>query len=234
MTGNSVADEWIWRVQWHGGTGYGIGYGATSGPIGEITTRLYSTTDGVNYAPLADPMCAVEQFANEVGITFLPDGRAVALVRRDWKAVASVGVSSGDYSTWTFQSSNYQVGGPQLLTLPDGRIVAGSRLYLSDDLHSALSWLDPATGALDPFLIFPSHPEGRSDTGYLGLYYHENEIWATYYVTGDAPIGASSDIYLARVSMPVPEPSTIALAGVAAVAAVGFRLARRVCRRGGR
>ncbi len=92
------------------------------------------------------------------------------MVRRDWKSTAAVGVSTGDYSQWTFVDSNMQVGGPTLLALPDGRILAGSRLYLADGMHTALSWLDPGTGSLNPFIVFPRGPD-LQDTGYPGLYY---------------------------------------------------------------
>ena len=68
------------------------------------------------------------QQADEAGLTFLPNGTAVMVIRRDWAGTLSVGVSTGNYTNWTITSANIQVESPDLLTLPDGRIVCAGRM----------------------------------------------------------------------------------------------------------
>ena len=194
-----VFDSWIWRTVWHNGVGYGVAYGPNgTDPTGgsEQTTWLQTTTDGLNYGS-ALQLTPTGQLADEAGLTFLPDGTAVMAVRRE-NMFPAIGVATGDYTNWTFTNANMNLFSPDLLTLPDGRIVAAGRMFVPNSTtpYTGLAWLDPASATLTPFLEFPNSV--GQDTGYPGLSWYNNELWVSYYATiPDSPTGAS-DIFLAK------------------------------------
>jgi autotransporter-associated beta strand protein len=202
-------DYWLWRVVWYNGVGYGISYGATTGPLAQITTRLSTTTNGVNYTTTVPQLNSTGQFANESGLTFLPNGTAVVVTRRDGEATDSVGIATGNYTNWTFTSSNIKVESPDLLTLPDGRIVCAGRFYASttpDIMYTGLGWVDPTTGTITPFLTLPN--SYAADTGYPGVYWYNNQLWVSYY----SIFTGSTKIYVGQVTIPAASWSS-ALSG---------------------
>ena len=85
------------------------------------------------------------------------------------------------------------------MTLPDGRIVAAARVYSNSGPYTGLSWLDPITETLTPFLAFPS--SSGNDTGYPGMYWYNNQLWVSYYY---GSLHATTDgICVAQVSIPL-------------------------------
>ena len=201
-----VSDTWIWRTVWHDGVGYGIGYGPNNtDPTGgsEQTTWLSTTTNGLNYSA-ALQLSPTGQMADEAGLTFLPNGTGVMVTRRDAEATSSIGISTAasDYTKWTFTNGNLQLESPNLLTLPDGRIVAAGRMYAQynpDVAYTGLAWVDPTTGTLTPFLKFAN--TYGTDTGYPGLYWYNNQLMVSYYSSN--PTGPGADIFVAQVTIPV-------------------------------
>jgi hypothetical protein len=188
---NPAADpgQWLWRVVWHNGIGYGISYSNNE-------TRLYGTGNGTNYIPIVSSLVS----GNEASVLFEPNGTGVMIVRRDTgDKNAVIGVSTpGDFSHWTFTESNLFVGGPNIIQLPDGRIVAAGRLTNGTE-RTSLMFLDPATGQMSEFLTLPS----GGDTGYPGLVWHDNELWVSYYGSQSG----KASVYVAQVSFAnAPEP----------------------------
>ena len=155
------SDWWMWGVcSRPDGTVYSVGYGDTK--TSPLTTRLYRSTDGINYETIV-PTLTADNNTSEAGLTFLQDGSAVTLVRQDYLGIerSLVGVADGDYTEWTFQVLDKRIGGPEIIELPDGNIIAASRLY-SGDIHTGLSWLDPEGGQITELLRLPS----GGDTSY--------------------------------------------------------------------
>ena len=207
----ATSSQWLWRVVWHNGIGYGVSYANNE-------TRLYTTTDGKSYTNSVSTLTA----GDEAGLLFEPDGTGVMLVRRDnGDLKATVGIASpGDYTHWTFTESNLFVGGPNIIQLPDGRIVAAGRLTNGTE-RTSLMFLDPSTGQLSEFMKLPS----SGDTGYPGLVWEDNKLWVSYY---SSPSTGKTDVYLATVTFAndLPEPTIACLATIVGVLAVGRR--RRV------
>ena len=85
-----------------------------------------------------------------------------------------------------------RIGGPHMIRLPDGRIVAATRLY-DGSTRTSLSWLDPEAGTLEEFIKLPS----GGDTSYPGLVYHEGVLWVSYYSSHEG----KTAIYLAQVRL---------------------------------
>jgi hypothetical protein len=176
--------NWLWRTEWnpHNGLSYGISYAGA-------TTQLNVSANGLNYGTTLSPFTS----GNEGTMMFLDDGTALALVRREG-AGAQIGTST-NLVAWSFRDTGEFVGGPDMIQIPDGRIVVGGRFldnYTSNPRMS-LGLLDLESGTIKEFLKLPS----GGDTGYPGLAWHDDKLWVSYY---SSHIGSKSSIYLATVS----------------------------------
>jgi hypothetical protein len=189
--GLAVADPdfWLWRITWHRGTAFGFAYGTS----GDRFIRLYSSRNGFEFRPLADRVFE-EGFPNESSIVFLNDDTALCLLRRDGQpATAQLGASRPPYRAWNWRDLGVRVGGPHLITLEDGRLVAAVRLY-DGRTRTSLCWLDRDAATLTEFLTLPS----GGDTSYAGLVWHEGLLWVSYYSSHEG----KTSIYLAKVRLP--------------------------------
>src|SRR5262249_17978335 len=92
-----------------------------------------------------------------------------------------------------------RIGGPNLIRLPDGRLIAVVRLY-TPKARTAVCSLDPETGKLAELLTLPS----GGDTSYAGLAWHDDLLWISYYSSHEG----KTSIYLARVRFPAEKKST--------------------------
>ncbi len=193
-------NDWLWRVTWHAGTAYGLAYPTDDrGAVG-----LYTSTDGRHFAPHAVPVFH-QGYANEHALAFLPDGSAVCLLRRDVvggdpaSATAQLGTSRAPYTDWTWRDLGVRIGGPAMLRLPDGRLVACVRRYghptAWEPAWTALCEVDPVTGAWHEILRLPS----GGDSSYAGLVWHDARLWISYYSSHEG----QTAVYLAQVEMPL-------------------------------
>lgn len=185
-----VADKnvWLWRVAWNGKQALGVGYDTS----GEKFARLYKTTDGVRYETLIDKFHNEEQ-PNESGIAYEPNGDAWCLLRRDGKpGLGLLGFAKPPYTNWKWQDVGAKIGGPQLLRLPNGRLIAGVRLY-AGGARTAIVELNRETGKLTELVKLPS----GGDTSYPGMVWHDNKLHLTYYSSHEG----KTMIYLALVAL---------------------------------
>jgi len=182
-------DCWLWRVTWYGGTAYGFGY-RTVQPFG---IRLYSSSNGREYDIHKDGF-SIEDAPNEASVAFMPDGTALCLLRRDaGEATAQLGIAVPSYGDWNWKDLGVRIGGPHMIALPDGRIVAGVRRY-GETQWTSLNWVDAVEGKLTEFLALPS----GGDTSYAGLCLHEGLLWVSYYSSHEG----RTCVYLAKVKLP--------------------------------
>ncbi len=194
---------WLWRAVWHKARAYGLGYST-----GETKfARLYVSRDGRRYDVWVEKLFE-DDYPNEAAMLFLKDGTALCLLRRDGGAkaplsappkatTAQLGRARPPYREWIWTDLGVRIGGPQMLRLPDGRIVAAVRLYGEKPIgnpRTALCWLDPAAGTLTEFLALPS----GGDTSYAGLVFHAGHLWVSYYSSHQG----KASIYLALVKFP--------------------------------
>ena len=181
-------NQWLWRTTWHRGTAYSVGYDTA----GERFVRLYTSQDGRDFRPLVPRLFDQEQ-PNESSILFQPDDTALCLLRRDGKpGNGLLGVASPPYTNWVWKNLGKKIGGPHLLRLPDGRLLAAGRLY-DGGARTALCWLDAEAGKLTELLKLPS----GGDTSYPGLVWHEGLLWVSYYSSHEG----KTSIYLAKVRL---------------------------------
>lgn len=181
-------DVWLWRITWHDGTAYGIGYGTRD----DRFVRLYSSSDGKQFRTVVERLYD-EGYPNESSIVFDGD-TAYCLLRRDGKPSSGLlGISQPPYTEWEWKDLGTQIGGPHMIRLPDGRLVAAVRLY-DQRVRTSLCWVDPASGKLTEFLELPS----GGDTSYAGLALHDDLLWISYYSSHEG----KTSIYLAKARLP--------------------------------
>ncbi|MEW2146365.1 sialidase family protein [Micromonospora vinacea] len=179
---------WVWRAAWHDDAMYGVGY-ATRDPR---FARLYRSTDGVDLQPWV-PTLFEDGYPNESGLVFAPDGTALCLLRRDaGTASAQLGRAVPPYRDWTWTDLGVQVGGPTLLRLPDGLLLAGVRLH-DGEVRTAICVVDPDRGELTELVALPS----GGDTSYPGLVWHDDLLWVSYYSSHEG----RTNVYLAEVRL---------------------------------
>ena len=172
---------WLWRITWHQGTAYGIGYYWYGKPF----IRLYTGTDGIHFNTLVADMGAPIEANETTRLLFMDDGRAYVLARE-----GAWGTAMPPYTQWTWQTLGFVPGGPEALRLPDGRFIVASRL--SDGAaRTSLSWGDPVAGTLTECLTLPS----GGDTSYPGLVWYDNMLWISYHSSHEG----RTSIYLAKV-----------------------------------
>ncbi len=193
---NAIADAnfWLWRVTWHQGVAYGLGYRVGD----ERFVRLYRSNDGKTFKPLVDRLFD-EGYPNESALVFEGD-TAYCLLRRDAHQGVSgtglLGVSHSPFTHWEWKDLGVRIGGPHMIQVPDGRLLAAVRLY-DGRVRTSLCWIDPTEGKLTECLRLPS----GGDTSYPGLVIHDDQVWISYYSTHEG----KSNIYLAKWTIPVPD-----------------------------
>ena len=189
--GTQIGDPgfWLWRAHWHDGRAYSMGY-STERDRTTRRLRLYRSTDGRNYETLVQSAGAPAG-CGEDKILFLKDGTAYCLLRHETgDKMAQLGVSQPPYDKWSWKSLNKRIGGPNMIQLPDGRIIAATRFY-DGGTRTSLSWLDVDSAKLTEVLRLPS----GGDTSYAGMVWRDGLLWVSYYSSHEG----KSKIYLAKV-----------------------------------
>jgi hypothetical protein len=195
--------EWCWRVTWHEGVAYAAAYnskGPTNDPSREWTMTIYRGTDGLNWTLLK--VLDVTGLPNETTLRFADDGTMIALVRREaGDKLGWVGHAPPPYTNWTWQPSNHRFGGENLLLLPDGRWIVGTRDYTGVETgrpdakggaRTIVAELD-RNGRLTPLVTLPSD----GDTSYPGLVWYEGKLAVSYYSSHEG----KTSIYFAEVKL---------------------------------
>jgi hypothetical protein len=182
-------DYWLWRTTWHDGTAYAIGYGCRKD---NQNLRLYLSKDGRKFDTLVTTMHD-QGYPNETSIVFHKSGVAWCLVRRDAPgANGLLAIARPPYTQWEWKDLGQRLGGPHMIQIPDGRLVAAVRLY-DTRVRTGLCWIDPDQGTMREFLTLPS----GGDNSYPGLVWHEGHLWISYYSSHEG----KSSIYLAKVEI---------------------------------
>lgn len=183
-------DFWIWRITWHKGVAYGIGYGCAK----DQSIRLYISKDGKKFETLVERLYD-KGYPNETGLVFVGD-TAYCLLRRDGTGQGNnsglIGIAQPPYIRWEWKDLRVQIGGPQMIQLPDGRFVGAVRLY-DKKIRTSLCWIDPKEGKLTEFLPLPS----GGDTSYPGMVLHQDQLWISYYSSHEG----KTSIYLAKLPL---------------------------------
>jgi hypothetical protein len=182
---------WRWSVAWHRGTAYSFGYSGK-----DAKGCLYRSTDGKSWEPLKTEVFPDEGFpCNESSMIFLDNDTAWCLLRRDGNSDATgmLGVAGPPYTDWSWRSIGARVGGPEMIRLEDGRLLAAVRLYDAEGggVRTSLGWIDPESARFTEARKLPS----GGDTSYAGMVMHDGLLWVSYYSGHEG----KTAIYLAKV-----------------------------------
>jgi hypothetical protein len=182
-------DVWLWRTTWNKRTAYSVGYDT----LGDRFVRLYQSIDGRAFETLV-PRLFDEGSPNESALVFLPGDSALCLLRRDGtNGTGLLGRAQMPYTNWVWQDLGVKIGGPNMIRLHDGRLLAAVRLY-DGAVRTSLAWVDPEAHRLTEFQKLPS----GGDTSYPGLALEQGLVWVSYYSSHEG----KASIYLARVRLP--------------------------------
>lgn len=191
LTGPFVIGDpnmWLWRTTWHKGVAYSVGYETTT----EKIVRLYHSRDGRKFEVLV-PKLFDQGYPNETGLIFTADDTAICLLRRDGNpASGQLGSSRPPYKEWSWKDLGVKIGGPQLLQLPDGRLLAGVRLY-DQKVRTSIVEINSAAATLTELIPLPSN----GDSSYPGLVWDNGILHASYYSSHEG----KTSIYFARLRL---------------------------------
>jgi hypothetical protein len=136
-------------------------------------------------------------FPNESAMLFTGDETGWCLVRREeGPKTALLGSSRPPHRGWEWKDLGLRLGGPQMIKLPDGRVVVAARMY-DGTVRTSLSWLNLNEAKLKEFLRLPS----GGDSSYPGMVFRDGVLWVSYYSSHEG----KTAIYLAKVKLPSAE-----------------------------
>lgn len=189
--------DWLWRVDWRDGVGYGVVYSLLAENPRAVETgaviSLLKTVDGINYEDVAN--FNVPDFPNETTVHFFPDGRMGMMVREDsGDQLGYWAVSKAPYTDWTFEKMDIQVGGPDFFIKSNDEVIMGSRDYRVAGQHTTIIRKGNAAGEFKDVVTLPS----SGDCSYPGFIKVGNELWVSYYSTHETK---KSSVYLAKLPM---------------------------------
>ena len=179
--------DWLWRASWHEGIAYATVYQSRGN---ESVLQLVRSRDGRNYEYITTFELAGKP--NETTLRFTSDGQMVAIVRRESQSTKGfIGTSSPPYTNWTWQELEARLGGPDLLILPDGGMIAGTRAYPQDQKNRMILAKVTLNGNFRKLVTLPS----GGDCSYPALIIKDNILYVSYYSSHEE----KTSIYLARL-----------------------------------
>jgi hypothetical protein len=181
--------EWIWRVTWYQGVGYGTSYCAPE--KGKWRLSLVTTTDGIHYSLLKK--FSLSHNPSEATIRFKESGEMIMLVRGQ-RGHGWIGRSSPPYRSWKWVDIRHRLGGPNFLIAEDGAMWAASRkviVFGKNGYRSSVVVARMSTDSYEPILHLPS----KGDCSYPGMVLRGNKLFVCYYSSHEG----KSRIYLAII-----------------------------------
>ncbi len=105
-----------------------------------------------------------------------------------------LGISAPPYTEWRWAEVQ-RLAQPNLIRLPDGRIVAGGRAF--EPKRVPLWEVDRNKMSMNELITLPS----AGFVGYPGFALHDGKLWVVYHSAHETGIYKESNLYLARVEM---------------------------------
>lgn len=175
---------WLWRVTWHGGKAYSVGYGRG-------LRRLFVSDDGRTFRTIVHDF-ANSEGGNEATLVFDRDGTAYCFLRRDTDTLgARWGISKAPYTDWEWKDLGRRVGSPHVMEAPDGRLIGVVRYFEGNFRKVAVVEMDRKGGMRE----LAGLPSSNGDSGYAGMVWRDGELWISYYSTH---VARKTSIFVAR------------------------------------
>ncbi|MCE7063189.1 hypothetical protein [Dyadobacter sp. CY343] len=188
--------DWIWRVTWHKGTGYGVMYTAEykmvdGKRVRTMFAQLLKTKDGKYYEKV--PGLEIDGSPNESTIRFDKNNKMYVLVRRETgDQMGVLAVSDFPYNQWKYNKLSVRLGGPNFQFLDSDRLIIGSRWHEGKEASTALHVTD-LEGKILKTIKLPSN----GDSSYPGLILEKNQLYVAYYSSHEG----KSIIYQAEIPL---------------------------------
>jgi hypothetical protein len=188
--------DWIWRVTWDKGIGYGIMYSIDyrmegNQRIRTMQAQLLRTTDGKHFEHVSKLDSSGSP--NESTIRFDKSGKMYVMVRRETEDQMGVmAVSNFPYTSWNYHKMSIRLGGPNFQFLGKNSLIMGSRLHEGKAATTALHVTD-LNGKILKSIKLPS----GGDNSYPGLVMDKKQLWVAYYSSHEG----KSNIYLTKISL---------------------------------
>ncbi len=183
--------DWLWRVSWHNGTGYGAVYKMkTESDAGNFSIiRLVKTNNGIDYQLITK--LEIGGRPNESTIRIMPDGEMLMMIRREeGDGKAYLGKSKPPYTNWTYLEMPFFVGGPDFIPLDDEHFVGGGRI--NGNFTGLISFT--RDGDFRNVLKLPSN----SDSSYPGFVIENGKLYISYYSSHETE---RTSIYFAELPL---------------------------------
>jgi hypothetical protein len=174
------SNKWPWHPFCNGREIYIVAYG--SGP------SLYKSKDGLRYEWICD--FKLDDFANEAAIFQTNNDTLKVLIRRDGgNRHALIGKAASPFTEWQWKECEYFVGGPAVMPLPDGRIIASGRTFIDGEAKTVIATVTDK--GFNPVLVLP----GGGDCSYPGMVWHKDFLHVSYYSSHEG----KAAIYIAKI-----------------------------------
>lgn len=193
----SPSKDWIWRVTWNNGVGYGIDYQLKENGKNRTLLKkdawilyLMKTNDGKYFENVSG--LKVFDLPNESTVRFDKNNKAYVLIRRE--AGDKMGVlaeSDFPYTDWKYNSLDFRLGGPNFIFLDTDKLIVGTRLYGSVTTTGIL--ITDLNGKVIKTIKLP----GSGDASYPGLLLYKKKLWVSFYSSHEG----KTNIYIAQIPL---------------------------------
>ena len=182
--------DWLWRVTWHKGIGYGVLYRKKDSEKSELF--LLKTVNGIEY-DLITPF-ALKDVAGESTITFDKDDNMIIIVRVDsGNRIGLIAKSRYPYTDWNWKETGFRLGGPNIIPLNEDWYIIGTRSFNFQDQAKTSIYLYKEGEVYRNVVELPS----GGDNSYPGLLLEGNELWVSYYSSHEG----KTSIYMAKIPL---------------------------------
>ena len=182
-------DDWLWKVTWNKGIAYSIIYQVVDGGTNNI---LVKSRDGLYYEYVST--IDLSGSPNETALIFDNSDKMIALIRRGGgNSHGYIGISSPPYEKWLLNEMGVKLGGPNLIYLPNGKIIVGTREYKEDHTTRMVLGIVDLNGYYKKLITLPS----GGDCSYPGLIIRENIFYVSYYSSHEQ----KTSIYFAKLRL---------------------------------
>lgn len=179
---------WRWSAQASNLRLYSVGYAGL-----DRQGALYVSENGKDWIVHLTPFFPESEcFSNEASLVFTDEDIGYCLLRRDGEDCPGViGTATPPYQDWQWQNLPVRIGGPKMIQLSTGQLIAAVRIFEEEDARTVLFEVLPEQGELKRLLTLPS----SGDCSYPGLAEKEGQIWVSYYSSHEEKVA----IYLANL-----------------------------------
>ncbi|MBX2925078.1 MAG: hypothetical protein KF746_22950 [Chitinophagaceae bacterium] len=193
----SPSRDWIWRVAWHKGIGYGINYQLKENARDRSSLKrdawlvyLMRTTDGKHFEKVSQ--LDIPDLPNEATVRFDDNDNAYVLVRKEAGDKMGVLAKSGfPYNNWEYHDIDFRLGGPNFIFFGNNKLIVGTRLY------EAVTSTGILLTDLNGRVLKTIKLKGSGDTSYPGMLIYKKKLWVSYYSSHEA----KTSIYMAQIPM---------------------------------